>query len=166
MQIAAIFASLAVFSSFAAAAITSRMSPKMCSNKLGGVIYQPETYDSKCLKRVSGQLLVEQPLLFTEQQASVALNFAKKWNLNVLIYDAFGTETKYASDGTVTVWTPSTPGFENHAPKYSDTAKTYLNMDGYDRGEGVSFYSFHVFDKTGHYLLVTLEYYNPQNFVF
>lgn len=164
MQIAAIFASLAVFSSFVAAA--ARLSPKQCSKKLAGIIYQPETYDSKYLKRISGQLLVEQPLLFTNQQASVALNFAQKWGLNVLIYDAFGTETKYYSDGTVVVWDPSIVGYENHVPKYSDTAKTYLNMAGFDRSEGASFYSFHVFDKTGQYLLITLEYYSPQNFDF
>ena len=141
------------FSSKSSSSSSSSYIKPICAHALKEAIHVPDSCAYRYLKSIAFILKDRASLLFTDQLSTVIFNFESEFKqVNVTVYDAFGQGTKYEVDGLRQI--PASP------PKYSNTAKTYLNFDGFTRDTGLVnsfYYTFDVWNRYAQFLQITLS---------
>jgi hypothetical protein len=124
----------------------------ICARALKATIHVPDSCAYRYLKSLSSILKSKSELLFTDKLSTVIYNFESEYRqVNVTVYSVFGEGTKYFLNDQSTSTSP---------PKYSDSAKAYLNLDGFDRDTGNTdsfYYTFNVWNRFAQYLMITLS---------
>lgn len=130
---------------------TPKFDPK-CVSTLRNAIRVPDSCAYRYLSSVSNVLKAQSALLFTESINSVIANFENTFrNIQVTVIDAFGQAVLYQTGSSII---PTDP------PKYSNTAKNYINIDGFVRAPESSqnfFYSFPIWNNEGQLQQITLS---------
>lgn len=128
-----------------------KFDPK-CTSTLRNAVRVPDSCAYRYLQSVSNTLKAQSALLFTDRINTVIANFENTFsNILVTITSAFGEAVLYQADSTTIPVDP---------PKYSNTAKNYINFDGFVRAPESSqnfFYSFPVWDNEGRMQQITLS---------
>lgn len=122
--------------------------PAVCERELEGIVYQPHSAALAYLNKISEEIKVVGPILWTPQGDSYLQAFENKYQVGVQVYDAFmnivynnlgGLEMKYMST----------------------TATANMNGSGYARdtdGDELVRYEFIVYDQIGQlkYVLINM----------
>ena len=62
----------------------------VCSRELEGIVYQPHSAALAYFNRISEEIKVAGPILWTSQNVSFIQTFETKYQVDVQVYDAFG----------------------------------------------------------------------------
>ena len=150
---------LAVEENYNPARSSARLSStEKCTRELEGVVYQPETAARLYLNKISEQIKIASPILWTEQANGYIQNFEQKYNVVVTILDAFRNVVNVPVKCMV------------QKTYYSTTSTANLNGSGFavdtDKDERIV-YEFIVFNQFGElkYVMITMPLSNsPSEF--
>ncbi len=122
------------------ALVSSKFIKIQCTKELAGVVYQPKTQKYFYLEQISQVLIAQKPLLFgiQAQQNQVLNNFVHEFEVFVVVSDAFGSSTTYASSGIF----PPPPS----PISIGQMRAAALNQPVYFVYEGEDYYTFILFD--------------------
>ncbi len=129
----------------------STYSRTICYKALKETVHVPDSCAYRYLKSIASILKTKSPILFTDQASTAIYNFEDEFKqVNVTIFDVFGQGTKYFLPRGAEVASP---------PKYSNTAKTYLNLDGFERDTAHNsfYYTFNAWNREAAFLQITLS---------
>lgn len=137
--------------SYFSSSSSSSYSKDICARALQEIIHVPKICAYRYMKSLADDFRLKGPALFTEQRKFVILNFENTYtNVNVTVYEGFFGGTKYLADGKTE---------PVQAPLYSNTAKDYLNIDGFVRDSTnlFFFYTFNIWSRYAQLLQITLS---------
>ena len=134
-----------------------------CGLALHQMVYQPTTCTMHYLERISRQLQLQSPLLFTQLATSVITTFAAQNGVTVFITDAFGINSPYPPPNSGS-FTSLPPGFtetngvsvSNFMAMFTSTAQANVIGQGFMNQDGYTYYTFVVWSNRGQLLYVNV----------
>ncbi len=134
-----------------------------CGLALSQMVYQPTTCVMQYLERISRQLQIQAPLLFTQYANQVINTFTAQNGVIVFITDAFGTNTPYPPPNTGS-FTTLPPGFtetngvsvDNFMAMFTSTAEANVIGQGFMSVNGYTYYTFKIWGNYGQLLYVNV----------